>query len=155
MDGDRPPVVSDPRVTFGQLIATYALRIDAGDFDGVADLLADAELSFDGHDLVCRGRQEILAMYTASTRRYEDGTPRTKHVVSNVIAEVDPEADTGSSRSYFTVLQAVPGQLSLQPVIAGRYAHRFAMQGGSWRITSMRIAVDLVGELGHHLLFAL
>jgi hypothetical protein len=46
------------------------------------------------------------------------------------------------------VLQAVPGELALQPVIAGRYRHTYAALDGPWRFTSMHITIDLVGDLG-------
>ncbi|MGH9092546.1 MAG: nuclear transport factor 2 family protein [Acidimicrobiales bacterium] len=143
------------------LVYAYAERIDAGDFAGLADLFADAELTFEGSHDVHRGAAEVLALYEASTRRYPDGTPRTKHVTTNVVVDVDhggaaaTAAATATARSYFTVLQAVPGQLALQPVVAGRYRDRFARGPGGWHFSHRHICVDLVGDLGHHLLFHL
>ena len=145
----------DARLDIAHLIYTYAERIDAGDYDGIADLFADAEITAEGSPDVQRGRAAVLAMYEGSTRRYEDGTPKTKHVMTNVIVEADEAAATATSRSYFTVFQAVPGGLALQPVVAGRYRHRYERVDGAWRVTGMHIIVDLVGELGHHLFFAI
>jgi 3-phenylpropionate/cinnamic acid dioxygenase small subunit len=144
--------MKDSRSVITDLVYAYAERIDLGDFDGVADLLAHAEVSGDG-DFVRRGRDEILAMYTEGTRRYEDGTPRTKHVTTNLLVDVDDDAGTATARSYFTVLQAVPGALALQPVIAGRYHDRFENVEGAWRFAGRRMIVDLVGDLSRHLLF--
>ncbi len=137
------------------LLFAYAERIDAGDFDGVAELFSEAEISFTGFDQVRRGPDEVRAMYEASTRRYEDGTPKTKHVVTNVIVEVDEPAGVATARSYFTVFQAVPGHLALQPVIAGRYHDSFARPAGAWRFATRRMTVDLVGDLKSHMLFDL
>ena len=137
------------------LVYLYAERIDAGDFEGVADLLRHSEVSAEGSDAVYRGYDAILGMYTAATRRYEDGTPRTKHVTTNLAVEVDDGAGTATARSYFTVLQAVPGQLGLQPVIAGRYHDGFERADTGWRFLSRRMIVDLVGDLSHHLLYEL
>jgi 3-phenylpropionate/cinnamic acid dioxygenase small subunit len=138
------------------LLYSYAERIDAGDFDGVADLFAHAEVSFEGYDQVRRGREEVLEMYTGSTRRYpDDGTPKTKHVITNVIVEIDDDSDTATGRSYFTVLQAVPGELALQPVIAGRYRDRFERVDGTWRFAARHMIIDLAGDLSHHMLFNL
>ena len=53
------------------------------------------------------------------------------------------------------MLQAVPGELALQPVIAGRYRHGYEWADGHWRVTSMHIMIDLMGDLGHHMLFDL
>ena len=138
-----------------KLIYTYADRIDAGDFAGVAEVFAHATLTFEGFDDAVAGREAIEALYTRTTRRYEDGTPRTKHVMTNVMVDVADDGDTASSRSYFTVLQAVPGELALQPVIAGRYRHTYIRADGRWRVASMHIAIDLMGDLGHHMLFDL
>ena len=53
------------------------------------------------------------------------------------------------------MLQAVPGELALQPIVAGRYRDRFERGDRGWRFASRHLVVDLVGELGHHLLFDL
>jgi 3-phenylpropionate/cinnamic acid dioxygenase small subunit len=136
------------------LLYTYAERIDLGDFDGVSELFAHAEISYEGFEQSRRGSAEVLDSYVTTTRRYDDGTPKTKHLMTNVIVEVGPGA-IATSRSYFTVLQAVPGALSLQPVIAGRYHSRFEKTAGVWRFTNMHIIVELFGDLAHHLLFDL
>jgi ketosteroid isomerase-like protein len=138
-----------------KLIYTYAERIDAGDFAGVGELFADATLTFGGFPDAVSGREAIDALYTRTTRRYEDGTPRTKHVMTNVMVDVADDGTTATSRSYFTVLQAVPGALALQPVIAGRYRHTYERTEEGWGVTAMHITIDLVGDLGHHMLFDL
>jgi hypothetical protein len=137
------------------LIHRYAERIDAGDFAGVGELLEHATLTFEGLDDAVAGREAIQSLYERTTRRYEDGTPRTKHLMTNVIVDVADEGTTASSRSYFTVLQAVPGVLPLQPVIAGRYRHTYERPEGHWRVATMHIIIDLTGNLEHHLLFDL
>ena len=146
-----------PAEAITKLIYTYAERIDAGDFDGVADLFAEATLTFEGYgdDAAVTGRDAIARLYERSTRRYDNGTPCTKHVMTNVIVDVDDPGDTAASRSYFTVLQAVPGALALQPVIAGRYRHTYARDDGGWHVVTMHVTIDLVGDLSHHMLFDL
>lgn len=145
----------DDRAAITNLVYGYAERIDAGDFEGVADLLRHAEVSAEGNDTVFRGYDEILGMYTGATRKYEDGTPRTKHVTTNLAIEVDATGGRATARSYFTVLQAVPGELVLQPVIAGRYRDAFGRTEEGWRFLSRHMIVDLVGDLSHHLLYRL
>ena len=150
-----PSVQETAAEAITKLIYTYAERIDAGDFAGVAEVFADATLTFEGFGDAVAGRDAIEALYTRTTRRYEDGTPRTKHVMTNVMVDVADGGDSASSRSYFTVLQAVPGELALQPVIAGRYRHTYAFVENRWRVATMHITIDLVGDLGHHMLFDL
>jgi ketosteroid isomerase-like protein len=148
-------VQQTPSEAITTLIFTYAERIDAGDFDGVAELFEHATLTFEGFGQAISGRAAIAGLYERTTRRYEDGTPRTKHVMTNVIVEVADDGTTAASRSYFTVLQAVPGALALQPVIAGRYRHSYGRVDDQWRVETMHIMIDLMGDLGHHMLFDL
>lgn len=149
--------MSDDHVAIANLVYAYAERIDAGDFDGVAGLLADAEVTGEGSAAPpVRGRDAVRAMYERSTRRYpDDGTPKTKHVTTNLIVDVDAVAGRATCRSYFTVLQAVPGELALQPIIAGRYHDEFQRHGSTWRFSRRHMIPDLIGELGRHLLFEL
>ena len=141
-----------PSETITKLLYTYAERIDAGDFAGVAEVLAHATMTFEGFPDTVSGAPAVQATYERTTRRYEDGTPRTKHVMTNVMVDVDDDEMAARSRSYFTVLQAVPGALALQPIIAGRYRHTYTCRGGRWEFASMHIIIDLVGDLGHHML---
>jgi 3-phenylpropionate/cinnamic acid dioxygenase small subunit len=142
-------------MAISSLIYTYAELIDAGDFAGIGELFGRATLSFEGYGDAVSGAGAIEALYTNSTRRYEDGTPRTKHVMTNVIVEVADDGSTAKSRSYFTVLQAVPGALALQPIVAGRYRHTYRQVNGTWQVATMHITIDLVGDLTHHMLFDL
>lgn len=77
---------------------------------------------------------------------YDDGTPRTTHVTTNVAVEVDEEAGTAVSRSYFTALQALP-DLALRPIVSGRYQDHFERGDGQWRFVERRVATDLVGNV--------
>jgi len=144
--------MEDARAAVTNLIYTYAERIDLGDFDGLADLFADAEITAEG-GAKWKGRDEILALYAEGTRRYPDtGTPKTKHVTTNLLIEVDEDAGTATCRSYYTVFQAVPGSIALAPIIAGRYRDRFERVGDRWRFAARHMLVDLIGDLSQHLL---
>jgi 3-phenylpropionate/cinnamic acid dioxygenase small subunit len=133
------------------LIFTYAERMDAGDFAAIADMLAHTTISVEGVDSVVRGRDAILQAYLSSAQTYDDNTPKTKHVITNVIVDVDEAAGAATSRSYFTVLQAVPDRLPLQPVLAGRYRESFEHVDGAWRMATMHIIWDLIGDLSAHM----
>jgi 3-phenylpropionate/cinnamic acid dioxygenase small subunit len=130
------------------LIATYAELVDDGDFAGVGILLADA--TFTGGAGSVSGRDAIEKMLRDSLIVYDDGTPRTKHVTTNVAIEIDEEAGTAVSRSYFTALQALP-DLALQPIVSGRYQDRFERRDGRWRFVERRVRTDLVGDVSRHL----
>ncbi|HZP30440.1 MAG TPA: nuclear transport factor 2 family protein [Acidimicrobiia bacterium] len=134
------------------LIATYAERIDAGDFEGVADLFAHATITVEENDVVVRGKAETLAMYEQYTRRYDDnGTPHTRHVTTNLILDVDDDAGTGTCRSYITVFQRTD-VLPLQPILAGRYHDRFERVDSEWRFAHRHMINDYLGDLSQHML---
>jgi 3-phenylpropionate/cinnamic acid dioxygenase small subunit len=130
------------------LIAAYAELVDDGDFAGLGALLADA--NFTGSGAPVSGPGAIETMFRDMLIVYADGTPRTRHVTTNIAIEVDEEAGTAVARSYFTVLQALP-DLALQPIATGRYRDRFERRGGQWRFTARRATVDLVGDVSRHL----
>jgi hypothetical protein len=122
--------------------------VDDGDFAGVGTLLAEA--TFIGAAGPVSGRDAIEKMLRDSLIVYDDGTPRTQHVTTNIAIEIDEEAGSADSRSYFTVLQALP-ELALQPIVSGRYQDRFARRDGRWRFVERRVRTDLVGDVSRHL----
>ena len=145
------PVPSDRASSYRaieNLIASYAELVDDGDFAGVGMLLADA--TFVGAAGPVSSRDAIEKMLRDSLIVYDDGTPRTKHVTTNIAIEIDEEAGKAETRSYFTVLQALPG-LALQPIVSGRYQDRFARHDGRWRFVERRVRTDLVGDVSRHL----
>ena len=144
-------IPADPRSSYRaieNLIATYAELVDGGDFRGVAILFADA--TFTGAAGPVSSQDAIEEMLRDGLIVYDDGTPRTKHVTTNIAIEVDEEAGTAVSRSYFTVLQAVP-RLALQPIVSGRYQDRFERRDGQWRFVERLVRSDLVGDASRHI----
>ncbi len=141
--------MTDSGRQLGNLMARYTELIDSGDFEGVADLFGRAAVGV-GENLLT-GRDAIRDLYTSTTRRYPDGTPGTKHVISNLHVEIDEDGGTAGARSYWTVLQAVPG-LPLQPILAGRYHDRFARDQDGWYFVERQYLIDLVGDVSHHML---
>lgn len=138
------------------LIHSYAEKLDSGDLDGVADLFADATWRSVGSTAVARGADEVRRRYRGVVI-HADGTPMTKHVLTNVrVVVADRPSDGGRSpatavaRTSFTVLQATPDH-PLGPILAGGYHDEFAKVDDRWRFTDRMIRVDLVGDLGHHM----
>ena len=106
----------------------------------------------DGDNQVgAKGREAVLEMYQSTTRLYEDGTPRTKHLVTNPIILVEEDESQAAARSYFTVLQSTP-ELPLQPIITGRYEDKFERVDNAWRFTQRRMLPQYFGDLSQHLL---
>jgi ketosteroid isomerase-like protein len=131
------------------LITAYAERLDAGDLDGVADLFEHATFRSARTGEARTGRDAVRAMYDP-VMLYDDGTPRTKHVLGNVVVDVDPQRETATARCTFMVLQAVQvGRLS--PVLSGRYLDAFERVDGRWRFAERVVHPDLLGDLSAHM----
>ncbi len=129
------------------LLYRYAELIDGGDFAGAAELFRHARIKLGTDQYV--DSAGVLALWEQGVKRYPDGTPRTKHVTTNAIVDLDGDAAT--ARSYYTVFQQTD-DLPLQPIIAGRYHDRFERVDGEWRWVERDYSlVDLVGDLRHHL----
>lgn len=131
-----------------QLIYRYAELIDAGDFDGVGQLLGRARFGGPRTPAVT-GAANIAAVFAMTTRRFESGTPKTRHLVLNPIVEVD--GDTAAARSTFCVVQATD-RLPLQPIVVGRYYDTFGRGEDGWHFTERIADVEMVGDVSDHLL---
>ena len=129
------------------LMTTYCLRIDSGDLESFVELFDEAEWEWEGIALY-RGKEE-LRKGTSGVILYEDGTPRTRHVYSNVLLEIDEQAGTATGQSYVTVWQQTEG-FPLQAIFSGRYVDEFERRDGSWRFRSRRIRDPLFGDLSKH-----
>ncbi len=141
-------VPDDDREAIRALIHRYAALLDEGDLDSVAALFEHASWGSPGRGEPLRGAAAVRAGYNGVIL-YEDGTPCTKHVITNVTIELE-DSQRASARSYFTVLQARP-DFPLQPIIAGRYDDRFERVGGTWSFSARMILPDLLGDLSRHM----
>lgn len=131
------------------LLYRYAECLDCGDLVGAASLFEHGRIRV-GDDATIDAAG-MLAFWKAAIVLYPDGTPRTKHLVSNPIIEVDDEAGTASCRSYYTVLQQTD-DFPLQTIVTGRYHDRFERVDGQWRYSYRDFTlIDMVGDVSHHL----
>ena len=136
------------------LLYRYAEAIDRGDFARVGEILGHAAVSGPDGNAGPIGADFVREMYEKTARRYEDGTPRTQHVTTNAIIEVDEDAGTATARSYFTVFQAL-SELPLQPIVAGRYHDAFERVDGAWRFSARKMMPEHFGDMSHHLMIEL
>jgi hypothetical protein len=127
--------------------------IDDGDFEGIGDLLADCEMSGVGMPPIT-GARAITGIYKMTTRRFDNGTPNTAHVITNPIVDVASDGQSATVRSRFTVFQATGG-VPLQPIIAGRYRDGFEKAEGVWRFATRYLDPRLAGDLSQHLMIDL
>lgn len=131
-----------------RLIYHYAERIDAGDFGCAAGLLRDARiiLTADGKEIP---GVDLLDVFNESIIVYPDGTPRTKHLVTNLVVDFDGD-DAATAHSSYLVIQQVDDR-PIETVVTGRYRDRFARVQGEWRWTERDYSlIDLVGDQSRH-----
>ena len=131
------------------LLYRYAECIDTGDLTGAAALFEHAYIRVGPYDTIDAAR--LLGIWKSLIVLHPDGTPRTKHVTTNPIIEVDEDAGTASCRSYYTVLQQTD-EFGLQTIVTGRYHDGFERVDGQWRFCYRDLTlIDMVGDVSHHL----
>jgi 3-phenylpropionate/cinnamic acid dioxygenase small subunit len=138
------------RLAITELLYRYAERIDAGDFDGVGQLLARA--TFAGtRSASTSGAEAIAKLFAMTTRRYPDhgNTPRTRHLVLNPIVDIDNR--TATARSTFCVIQNTE-TVPLQPIVVGRYFDSFSCDDDGWHFTARQVDVEMIGDISAHLM---
>ena len=82
------------------LMLAYCRAIDSGDWEAFRALMGRALWLVEGQAPPPASANNVIV--------YEDGTPRTKHVITNIAILVDPEGDRAEGHSYVTVYQQIP-----------------------------------------------
>lgn len=150
--GDPRAAAANPALEIPNLLYRYADAIDAGRFEEAAALFDGGAVLVQGRRI--EGREAIAAMWRTWVRIYSDGTPRTRHLVSNPLIELSDDGQIARCRSQWTLLQATD-TLSLRVVATGRYDDRLALRDGRWHFVERRYAgIDLSRDMGAHLLKA-
>jgi 3-phenylpropionate/cinnamic acid dioxygenase small subunit len=139
---------SEHQAEITALIFRYAECIDAGDFDGIARLFEHATVR--SGEYAFSGAETLRDLWSDMVRIYDNGTPLTKHVITNVIVDVEAAGATATARSYVTVLQAKPPEFPLQVIVSARHHDTFERVGGAWRFSERIDITDLVGDMTWH-----
>lgn len=130
-----------------RLIYTYCYLMDAGDFDAVGNLFANATWQL-SPEQVTTGKTEIVELLQGAMRLY-DGKPGTRHVVTNILTDVADDGLTAHSFSYIHTTQVVEG-FPLQLIFQGRFEDHFTCVDGGWQFTSRLAHADGAGDMSHH-----
>lgn len=130
------------------LLFTYPYLLDAGNFDGVGELFRDATVYSGGAVMADKDPRAMAAAFRDWVITYPCGTPRTRHLLANVMIRPDGENRAVVS-SYVMVFQQTDA-LPLQPVIGGDYRDIVEKSDGRWRFVERRMGNDLVGDLSSH-----
>jgi hypothetical protein len=142
------------------LIHRYSEAVDQGRFEVLDELFADATVRTamgSGPPGPGIEGRSVGALFGAGIIVYADGTPRTRHLVTNTIIDVDEAAGRATARSYNTTLQQVPGQ-GIEIIATARYFDTFVRAEGTWRFSERVIRHssldgvhrDFVGDMSRH-----
>ncbi|MFK0088705.1 nuclear transport factor 2 family protein [Pseudomonas sp. NPDC090755] len=142
--------MSHDLLAISNLLYRYAEKMDGGDLAGAAALFRHARIKVPGSENHL-DETGILRVWQQRLKIYPCGTPRTRHVISNPIIEIDAASGRATVRSCYTVLQAPPGR-ALQPIATGRYHDEFERIDQQWRFCFRDYSLlDLTGDLSLHL----
>jgi 3-phenylpropionate/cinnamic acid dioxygenase small subunit len=131
------------------LLYRYGEAIDEGRLEDAAALFRHARI-----DTGAAGPLDadgLLALWRRILVIHPCGTPRTRHLVTNPILDIDEAAGIAQAHSCFTVMQATDG-FPLQIIASGRYRDRFARIDGTWCFVERDYRqLDFIGDLSRHL----
>lgn len=134
------------------LVMGYPYLVDAGRFGEASALFVNGavrlEFERDGKtDCVTFSGTEGVRSWMDMAPLFPDGTPRTRHVCTNLVVEV--AGDSAWSRCYVTVFQQTP-DLPLQPIATGRYEDAFERFEGGWRFIDRLVTGFMAGNVSAH-----
>ena len=124
------------------LMNSYCYAIDSGDFKTFNRLLEHAQWIADGKTPGKESASNLIV--------YADGTPRTKHTITNITIDVNDTKTEATAHSYVTVFQQTDS-FPLQAIYAGEYFDEFECVDDEWRFTKREIKNSLPGDMRAHL----
>ena len=140
--------MSNSYADISNLLFEYTHRLDLGDLEGAAELFKHARIQVAPDTWI--DDQQLLQNWRDGVILFDDGTPRTKHVCTNAIINIDEANNTADSKSYYTVYQQT-GTLPLQAIAAGRYYDKYERISGVWRFCERNYSLlDHVGNMQEH-----
>ena len=140
--------MSTSAIQICNLLYRYAECMDSGQLVEAAELFRYARVKVHSQHFIYH--TALLRLWQQRIKLYPCGTPRTRHIISNPIIDIDEASGTATIRAYYTVLQATE-DLPLQPIAAGRYLDEFERVDGVWRFSFRDYSkLDMPGDLRAH-----
>ena len=139
---------ADDYFAIQRLVHSYPYALDSGDFNTIGRLFAHADVYSGGSLMASKDPEAVAASFRDWVITYDDGTPRTRHCLANLIIEPDGES-RAFVKSYVMVFQQTD-QIVLQPIIGGDYLDQVEKIDGEWRFIERRMGNNQVGDLSGH-----
>jgi 3-phenylpropionate/cinnamic acid dioxygenase small subunit len=153
--------MSDAYDQIRNLLSRYAEAVDEGRFELLDEIFAHATvrtaLGANEPGSATPGKS-VSQLFRDGIVLYADGTPRTRHLITNTIIDVDESAGRATARSYNTTLQQVPGR-GIEVIATAKYDDSFEHVDGKWRFSDRVIRHssidgihrDFIGDMNHHI----
>ena len=125
-----------------RLMHDYCTAIDHGDFTRFGLPMKGARWLVEGEPPSPGSATNVIV--------YDDGSPRTKHVISNIDITLADSGSEATGHSYVQVYQKAPDR-PLQVIFAGEYFDEFRCMGGERSFANRDIRYPLFGDLSGHL----
>ena len=132
------------------LLYSYCWLIDSGDFEGVCQLLKDADISYGGKLTYSRDPEGYMQTLKPIVR-YKDGTTKTVHMCIDPIIEVAEDGLTATAKSYTVVLQGITKKFPPQIIWIDRKFDTFVKEEGKWKFHTRNFVTRAEGDTSHHL----
>jgi hypothetical protein len=123
------------------IVHGYAELLDGGDVDGVVAMFSRATWRSAATGTVLRTPDELRAVYSSLVPA--DGPIRTRHLMHNLVIDVDDGADDASARCSYTVLEGGDPGAPVRILLVGRYEDRYHHGDDGWHLTDRLFHVDL------------
>lgn len=136
-----------------QKIYRMGYALEDGDFELVGELLRHATFGADriGRKIL-KGSQAIRDQYARTNITYPGHGRATREMYTNVLIEIDLDAETARSTTAYTVAQQIPDADSrFELLVAGRYEDEWARIEGEWHWTDRFIVVQFKNDLDRHM----
>jgi SnoaL-like domain len=122
------------------LVHLYARLLDAGDVGAVSALFEHSTWRSLPNGSVLHGSEAVTPVYEQLVER--NGDRQTKHLITNLTIEMESDARTATSHSYWTVLESAPGE-GICIALSGQYTDTFQKIEDRWWFSDRLITVDL------------
>jgi len=128
------------------LVHRYAELLDGGDVEGVVAMFSRATWRSAATGTVLRTPDELRAVYSSLVPA--DGSPpRTRHLMHNLVIDVDERADAraedATARCSYTVLEGGDPGTPVRILVVGRYEDRYHRDVDGWYLTDRLFHADL------------
>lgn len=130
------------------LVHRYAELLDAGDVEGLVGLFARATWRSGHTGEIRRTPEEVRAVYERVV--LHGGSPRTRHLASNLTIDIVDGADDATGRCCYTVLQGLHPGGSIEAILSETCEDRYHRGTDGWHLTDRLFHVDLAADLSQH-----